>query len=524
MGFNQKNQLLINFSFTPILRNQTPISTKFRAYSSRLLAIFAYQVTNGQKKYFSVLYFFTKLGITIFNKELNKDLKIPDNSPPTLPPSASILSKALVPTNPPPPLPLLPPPSLQQSSTPQASSYALLNESKKQQQPTRSKTSESIAKLLESLSSNKSPLTEPTTDSNNAHIQPFKVTPLQICAHESDQITALKESNTASCHCNFCLLNLAYLNKHCCHTTAPNRIHQVDYIDLNAVKTSSFLRFEHKNLTDSPQSQQTSPDKPQTSIRSSTPQIPTHTTKASKCFDEPIIYIDSVELDESYQTNSNNFAKDMNSFLQKLKSKHRLSLHQETLAKPSPSHDYHVIDEPLTPEEITRAKLSPSNSVESFEFISHAKQLHVDESIKSYEQSWEASVNVLRSRLDLALKEEQEQHLENKAKIINKSGNQGKSCAQCASSFLFNKSTIIPIESITPIRLNCSMRDKKMSALRSQSNSNRKSFHGQACLSELAMMNARGLYDRHQKLYPPKGASFVSQLNRYFPRYLEDNG
>ena len=436
----------------------------------------------------------------------------------------------------------MPPPSLQlqQSSSNKAiTNYALVNENQTQKNHSHHQhvhhkltdiaaANEKLNKLFDSLNnSNRNSIllqedkfelnnearfnlshSSNYTNNSNRINKPFKITPLLICTNENNQII-LRERNISSnidlnnnnthntiCNCNFCLLNLAYLNKNCCYLESSKQLEKntsnnnnsgilnlnkfnelkhnlVDYIELNSTKKNIF--FLNKNLPRQKEEENLESKKPQEqekTVISSTSEI-----LPDKCLDEPIIYIDSIELDETSKNNN------MNQLLAKLRPK-------STTLKPSSSsaanqhHDYHVIDE--NNEETTRTvkKLSPSNSVESFEFISHNTNVDIhdemeDPSVKSYEKSWENTTCILMEKLDKCLKDEQQQHFENTAKII-----QNKTCAQCSitqvpattasSSFFFNKSTIIPIKSITPIKLNCSLRDKKLTSLR---NLNIKSQH-----------------------------------------------
>ena len=153
----------------------------------------------------------------------------------------------------------------------------------------------------------------------------------------------------------------------------------------------------------------------------------------------------------------------MNNLLAKLKPKPAVNMNSPQKQQ---HHDYHVID-----ERVSTAKVSPSNSVESFEFINHnmspGYQGNTDEDaqeVKCYEKSWENTAVILMEKLDKCLKDEQQQHLQNKAKILmhnTSCNNRSWNCVLCATPSSV-KSTFIPIKSITPIKLNnCSLRDKR---------------------------------------------------------------
>jgi hypothetical protein len=457
--------------------------------------------------------------------------------PPPLPASSTLNS---IPTNPPPPLPLLPPPTLQLQHQPQnkhqdttnQTNYVIVNEEidRKQKQQTAD-VNEKLTKLFESISAQRKnnsiekELNNETTNTTNFN-RPFKITPLLICTNETKNNKISITKNI--CNCNFCLLNLAYLNKNCSsHLLESNKqgvlnltnklseLDLIDYIDLNTSKTSSNNNNNQQShlIRYRSSTPQTSLER-EPKVNANEQEIP-----SSKCLgDEPIIYIDSIELDDHLNNSNSNTQgnnSNMNSFLAKLKSKQRpLTIFTEKnkedevatkscSSKSTNNHDYHVIDE--NTELPSKVKLSPSNSVQSFEFIDHTQQntpkCQLDETVKSYEKSWDDSATFLMEKLDKCLKQEQQQHLENRVKIIESN----KNCTQCVSavtpsSFFFNKPTLIPIKSITPIKLNCSLREKKLNALRNLNcgNLNRKSFHGQACLAN-EMSNVNLIVNSHHK-------------------------
>ena len=479
-------------------------------------------------------------------------LQPPQPPPPPLPASSTLNS---IPTNPPPPLPLLPPPTLQlqhqpqnkhQDTTTTQANYVIVNEDidRKQKQQTAD-VNEKLTKLFESINAHKKrnsiekELNNETTNNTNFN-RPFKITPLLICTNETKNNNKISITKNI-CNCNFCLLNLAYLNKNCSShllesskhgvlnlTNKLSDLNLIDYIDLNTRKTSS-----NNNNNQQSHSIRYRSSTPQLSLErepklnANEPEIP-----SSKCLgDESIIYIDSIELDDhliNSNSNTHENTNNMNSFLAKLKSKQRLSTiftekNQEDEAaatkssssKSTGNHDYHVIDEHT--ELPSKVKLSPSNSVQSFEFIDHTQQntpkCQLDETVKSYEKSWDDSATFLLEKLDKCLKQEQQQHLENRMKIIESN----KNCTQCVvsavtpSSFFFNKPTLIPIKSITPIKLNCSLREKKLNALRNLNcgNLNRKSFHGQACLAnEMSNVNLMVNSNHKQALNSSRLVSF----------------
>jgi hypothetical protein len=349
-----------------------------------------------------------------------------------------------------------------------------------------------------------------------------------------------------------------------------NKFNLIDYIDLSTKKTLNCPKAKSSNnykYYNRRNSFICTADQQQAHLvrhRSSTPQITqervddeedllaeTNAKEAQfKCLgggggvggasggEDPIIYIDSIELDEHLANSNSN----MNSFLEKLKSKHRHSTiftaekqqqrnttnAKNTNHKSTGNHDYHVIDEHIeenatvTTKASGKFKVSPSNSVQSFEFIDHTPhqqntaKCQLDESVKSYEKSWENSAMFLMEKLDKCLKHEQQQHLENKVKIIENN----KNCTQCSTTttnttnsssyFLSDKSTLIPIKSITPIKLNCSMRERKLNALRNlnSNNLNRKSFHGQACLNEMNLIGNNN--NNNQQKYVLNSPKFTS--------------
>ena len=416
----------------------------------------------------------------------------------------------------------------QQQETTNQTNYVILNEDidRKQKQHTAD-VNEKLTKLFESINANKRnySIDQELNNENNLtnFNKPFKITPLLICTNENNSKNKISITKNI-CNCNFCLLNLAYLNKNCFShlesnknealnlTNKFNELNLIDYIDLNSKKA---YNCPFNSNTNRRNSFICTTDR----HRSSTPQISLDKEHEvnfnqkeiqSKCLgDEPIIYIDSIELDENLSNNILNNSN-MNSFLSKLKSKHRLSsLFTEKIQddatksstnKSTGNHDYHVIDqntEVTATSSARKVKLSPSNSVQSFEFIDHTQQnvkCQLDETVKSYEKSWENSATFLMEKLDKCLKQEQQQHMENKVKIIEIN----KNCTPCftsatpvSSSYFLNKPTLIPIKSITPIKLNCSLREKKLNALRNinSNNLNRKSFHGQACGNEMSKGN-----------------------------------
>ncbi len=483
------------------------------------------------------------------------------------------------------------------SKNPTTANYVILNESNdrkhKQHQEAaqirEADVNEKLTKLFDSINANKnnySSKQELNDDENillaNAN-RPFKITPLLICTKENNNLSSnhFNNNNKISitkniCNCNFCLLNLAYLNKNCfSHLSSEsgkqheelnfgNKFNLIDFIDLNTKTKSSNNYYSRRNSFICTADQQQSHSGRH---RSSTPQITQERVDEEelvvktnekeeaqfKCLgggggEDPIIYIDSLELDEHLANSNSN----MNSFLEKLKSKHRHSTiftekqqrnttnSKNTNHKSTGNHDYHVIDEHID-ENATitskvppaaKCKVSPSNSVQSFEFIDHTQpqpqhtvKCHLDESVKSYEKSWENSASFLMEKLDKCLKQEQQQHLENRVKIIE----QNKNCTQCSTTtpattnsssyYLSSKSTLIPIKSITPIKLNCSMRERKLNALCNLncSNLNRKSFHGQACLNEMNLIgnnnnnnNTNGFIVNNQQKYVLNSPKFTS--------------
>ena len=343
---------------------------------------------------------------------------------------------------------------------------------------------------------------------NSCNNKNIKITPLLICTNENNQIY-LKESTknstgsnnnnnktSSGCNCNFCLLNLAYLNSNCANTicnqlqNGSNKFEDIkrnliDYIELNEKRTS-FIKDLISNYeqdkefivsASSESSSSSSEDAAAESylVRSSTPHFDRRKSSPSKTSsEEPILYIDSIEIEDS-QAQSKNYSK-MNLFtkLRQQKSvKQQQSQNVETDANTIKSnkqlHDYHVIDE-------DNVDLTPSNSVESFEFInpirsyrvkpkmSHSQSVneklssnrhHQAIPINSYEKSWENSTIILLDKLDQCLKQQQQQQ-ENFDSKTNKLVN---SCC-CRNCSLVSSSTrIIPIKLPMPIS-NCSIREK----------------------------------------------------------------
>lgn len=178
----------------------------------------------------------------------------------------------------------------------------------------------------------------PSLPLNYANQNNIKITPLLICTSRQPTSQLIKSN---ICTCNFCLLNLNYLNS---------------------------------------------------KIRSSTPEIAENQVTKT----EPIIYIDSTE-----------DCLDMNQFLTKLKSKNdetptdviKNNIRQKIARQEKRSsalHDYHLIDKIEN-----KKSLTPSNSVESFEFLNLAAQERPIAA--SYEKSWENSTIILLNNLQQKL-------------------------------------------------------------------------------------------------------------------------
>ena len=203
------------------------------------------------------------------------------------------------------------------------------------------------------------------------------ITPLIICTNECSKFL-LKEN----CKCSICL-NLSQVNKisSCCCCKSEK-----------VVRSSTPVLNQEEKVSEKIQSRQIG------------------------TYEEPIIYIDSIDHDETGLSSS--AAINMNQLISKLKhqttstlnccccnknEKEKFIFDTENLIKllkkkvninnntnrPNQAHDYHVIDEEGSKH------LSPSNSVESFEFVSPScfkERLNTENSDASYEKSWESTI------------------------------------------------------------------------------------------------------------------------------------